>query len=53
MRFTTDEMYLKSSEEMKQLFRNIPEAIENTLRIASMCNVTLEFGKYTSPVYGA
>ena len=51
MRFTTDEMYLKSSEEMKQLFRNIPEAIENTLRIASMCNVTLEFGKIHLPQF--
>lgn len=42
MRFQTDEFYLKSPDEMAALFPDHPEAIENTLRVAEMCNVELE-----------
>jgi len=42
-RFSTDEFYLKSPEDMWELFREVPEAVENTLRIADMCH--LELGK--------
>lgn len=60
--FPTDEFYLKSDREMAELFSDLPEAIENTVRIAEKCNVELEFGKphlpvftppapYTSPAY--
>lgn len=38
------EYYLKSSEEMAELFSDYPEAIENTLLIADRCNVEIEFG---------
>ncbi len=51
MKFETDEMYLKSSEEMTELFKTLPVAIENTVKIADMCNVELEFGKYHLPEF--
>jgi len=41
--------YFKSTEEMVELFRDIPEALENTVRIADMCNVTVELGKNYLP----
>lgn len=51
MKFETDEMYLKSTEEMSELFKMLPQAIENTSKIADMCNVELEFGKYHLPEF--
>jgi DNA polymerase III subunit alpha len=42
MKFQTDEFYLKSPEEMAELFSDTPEAVENTLGIAEMCNVELD-----------
>ena len=51
MRFDTDELYVKSPEEMKQYFANIPEAVENTVKIAEECNVTFEFGHTILPNY--
>lgn len=51
MKFETDEMYLKSTEEMADLFKNIPQALENSVKIAEMCNVELEFGKYHLPEF--
>ena len=42
MKFQTDEFYLKSPEEMEALFLDVPEAIENTLMVAEMCNVELD-----------
>lgn len=43
LRFQTDEFYFKSPEEMKELFKEIPEAISNTVEIASRCNLELDF----------
>ncbi|MDP2948891.1 MAG: DNA polymerase III subunit alpha, partial [Chloroflexota bacterium] len=40
-----DSYYLKSEEEMRQLFAEVPEAIDNTWRIAQMCDLELEFGQ--------
>ena len=51
MRFETDEFYLKSPEEMAELFHDIPQALENTVRIAERCKVTFEFGNYHLPVF--
>jgi len=51
MRFSTDEFYIKSPEEMFDLFKNIPEAIENTIDIAKRCNVEIEFGKLHLPEF--
>lgn len=42
-KFSTDEFYLKSPEEMAEIFGDTPEALENTQMIAEMCN--LELGK--------
>ncbi len=49
MRFETQEFYVKSEEEMAALFPQCPEAIENTARIAELCNLEFEFGKYHLP----
>jgi DNA polymerase-3 subunit alpha len=48
MRFT-QEHYFKSPEEMRQLFRDLPEAVENTLSIAERCSLTLEKGRNLLP----
>ncbi|MGH8516321.1 MAG: DNA polymerase III subunit alpha, partial [Panacagrimonas sp.] len=47
----TDEQYLKSGEEMRALFADLPEAIENTLEIARRCTLSLKFGAYHLPNY--
>ena len=51
MRFDTDELYIKSPEEMIEYFKEVPEAIENTVKIAEECNVEFEFGKTILPNY--
>ena len=51
MRFDTDELYIKSQEEMIEYFSNFPEAIENTVKIAQKCNVEFEFGHTILPNY--
>ena len=49
MKFQTQEFYVKSEEEMASLFPQHPEAIENTAKIAELCSVEFEFGKYHLP----
>ena len=49
MKFETKEFYVKSEEEMAALFPEYPEAIANTAKIAELCNVEFEFGKYHLP----
>ena len=51
MRFDTDELYVKSPEEMSEYFSNFPDAIENTVKIADKCNVEFEFGHTILPNY--
>ena len=51
LRFETQEFYLKSEEQMRELFSAYPEAIENTARIAARCNVEFTFGKYHLPEF--
>ena len=51
MRFETDELYVKSPEEMSEYFSNFPDAIENTVKIAEKCNVEFEFGHTILPNY--
>lgn len=51
MRMGTDEFYVKSPEEMAEYFKNIPEAIENTVKIADKCNFDFEFGNTKLPNY--
>ncbi len=45
----SEQQYLRSPEEMAELFADIPEAIENTVEIARRCNVELTLGKYFLP----
>lgn len=49
LKIETDQLYFKSPEEMWRLFGDIPEALENTIRIAERCNVNLEFGRLHLP----
>ncbi len=51
MKFETQEFYVKSEEEMSALFPSCPEALENTAKIAQMCSVEFEFGKYHLPEF--
>ncbi len=51
MKMSTDEMFVKSEDEMMELFSYIPEALENTQKIADMCNVDIEFGKLHLPKF--
>lgn len=46
---TSPDFYIRSSEEMKGLFIQYPEAIENTIKIAQKCNVEIETGKWVLP----
>lgn len=45
------DFYIKSANEMAILFADIPEAVENTVKIAKMCNVEIELGKWHMPVF--
>ena len=45
------DFYMKSPDEMKDIFADIPQAIENTVRIANMCNITLSVGEWHLPKY--
>lgn len=50
-RLYSEQQYLKSPEEMTQLFSDIPEALENTVAIAKRCNLTLSLGKPCLPQF--
>lgn len=47
----TDQQYLKTAEEMQELFSDIPEAIENTVEIAKRCSIEIQLGTYFLPEY--
>lgn len=49
MRFDTQEFYLKSEEEMRSLFPELPDAADNTVAIAEKCSFRFEFGHYQLP----
>ena len=51
MKFQTEEFYLKSEEELRQLFPNCEEAFENTCKIADMCNLEFVFNEYHLPSF--
>ncbi len=51
MKFSSTEFYLKSPAEMKETFRDVPEAISNTIQIAERCNVDFELGRSLLPQY--
>lgn len=47
----SDQQFLRSAEQMAELFADIPEALENTVEIAKRCNLTIQMGKYFLPEY--
>ncbi|MEI6100818.1 MAG: DNA polymerase III subunit alpha [Eubacteriales bacterium] len=49
--FETQEFYLKSQQEMKELFDYVPDALQNTMEIADKCNLEIEFGKLYLPKF--
>lgn len=51
LRFSTDEFYLKTPDQMARLFSDLPEAIDNTLKIAERCEVDINFNRVYLPHY--
>src|SRR6516162_5747787 len=51
MKYAQEQFYLRSAEEMKARFAEVPEAVQNTLEVAEKCNVEIEFGKLHYPVF--
>ncbi|HEY9171669.1 MAG TPA: DNA polymerase III subunit alpha [Verrucomicrobiae bacterium] len=51
MRYEREQFYLRSAEEMKARFAEVPEAVKNTLEVAEKCNLEIEFGKLHYPVF--
>lgn len=51
MKFSTDELYLRSAEEMHRLFPYAPKALENTLQVAERCNLEIPLGTSILPRY--
>src|SRR6266542_3565117 len=51
MRYVPEQFYLRSAEEMKALFSEVPDAVKNTLEVAEKCNLEIEFGKLHYPVF--
>jgi len=49
--FKSDEFYFKSKEEVELAFSQYPEALSNTLKIAEMCNITIDVGTYHFPEF--
>ena len=50
-KFDNDEFYLKTPSQMRELFKDLPEACDNTLLIAERCNVTLREGENLMPAF--
>lgn len=51
MRYVQEQFFLRSAEEMKALFHEVPDAVQNTLEVAEKCNVEIQFGKLYYPVF--
>src|SRR5664279_4222182 len=51
LRYPEQQFYLRSAEEMKARFAEVPEAVQNTLEVAEKCNLEIEFGKLHYPVF--
>ncbi len=49
--YASPDFYMRTPEEMNDLFMEYPEAIENTAKIAAMCDITLSVGKWILPHY--
>lgn len=51
VRYQAGQFYLRSAEEMKVLFAEVPEAVRNTVEVAEKCNVEIQFGKLHYPTF--
>ena len=51
LKMSDDSLYLKTPQEMHQLFSDMPEALENTMRIADACDLSIEFNRLRLPHY--
>jgi DNA polymerase III subunit alpha len=49
--YAAEQFYLRSAEEMKARFAEVPEAVLNTREVADKCNLEIEFGKLHYPVF--
>ena len=48
---TSDDYYLRSADEMAELFRSCPQAVENTVLIAEKCNISFKYGETKLPYF--
>src|SRR5215813_15642010 len=51
MRYPSEQFYVRSAEEMKARFAEVPEAVQNTLEVAERCNLEIKFGELHYPVF--
>ena len=51
MKYEPGKFYVKSADEMYQIFKDVPEALENTVKISEQCNVEIPLGSYHFPAY--
>jgi DNA polymerase-3 subunit alpha len=51
MRYVQEQFFLRSADEMKALFSEVPDAVQNTLEVAEKCNVEIKFGQLNYPVF--
>ncbi|MCF6283733.1 MAG: DNA polymerase III subunit alpha [Candidatus Hydrogenedentes bacterium] len=50
-RFSTQEFYFRTEEEMREAFKSCPEAVDNTLKVAARCNLEIPLGESLIPAY--
>jgi DNA polymerase-3 subunit alpha len=51
MRYQPEQFFLRSADEMKAIFAEVPDAVQNTMEVAEKCNLEIEFGKLHYPVF--
>ena len=51
MKYEPGKFYVKSADEMYKIFKDVPQSLENTVKIAEQCDVTIPLGKYHLPTY--
>ncbi len=51
MRYQPEQFFLRSAQEMKALFAEVPDAVQNTMEVAEKCNLEIEFGKLHYPLF--
>ena len=51
MQYQKEQFFLRSADEMKALFAEVPDAVKNTMEVAEKCNLEIEFGKLYYPLF--